>query len=118
MTPTTVRDPAALLAWIPAPTTEAQRLTRAARLIDRHGWTQGMMQGPTGALCAIGAYHAVLSAQVQSPRSGYGIGALAIHLGVESVADWNDMTDRTQAEVTGALRATASALREVARRAG
>lgn len=102
------------MSWIPYPEIEADRLDLAAAEIDARGWRQGAGGGRT--VCARDAY--VIAIQGDGERTGYGLTALSLHLGLratESIPDWNDANGRTQAEVTAAMRDTARDLRAIAR---
>ena len=90
-------------------------LAAAADLIDERGWHQGDYLGPAGEVCCLGAIRIASSpaqhlfvsdhltaAKLLSTRLGLPAPD-AVAAGKQIVA-WNDAPDRTQAEVTAALR--------------
>jgi hypothetical protein len=107
------RDTALTLEMIPNPLVEAARLDRAATVVELRGWCQFHLSDEAGRVCAIGAYKIVVGGTPLD--DAYGLVALGIYLGVRSIGDWNDERGRTARQVTAALRATAAALREIAR---
>lgn len=107
-------------------------LDRAADHIDRVGWHQGDLYNPIDwdemaaldcRVCAIGAINVALHgtplfSDVQGEAEANDIATkVEDFLGLgEELLGWNDEPGRTQAEVTGALRDTAAALRAEADR--
>jgi hypothetical protein len=116
----------------PNPAEIADVLDKAADHIDAVGWHQGRLyddaQADAGTpvdrcrVCLLGAVYAAL--QDGNPRAGVTAPreltlAIAAEDAMENhldgpVIDWNDSRERTQAEVTAALRATAANLRSAA----
>lgn len=85
--------------------TPAEALDGAADYIEEHGWLQGAFRDSGGRVCAEGALNT---------RYGFAyeaFHALSRHLGVDSVADWNDAEHRTKEQVVKELRACAQSLR-------
>lgn len=96
-----------------ADVTVQQYLLLVDRYIHRHGWTQGLLWAPDGAVCVLGAQLAVLAA-------GYGTAATAwrarIRIGNQlgyaghpvPVDQWNDHPGRRQHEVHRLLQTAAA----------
>lgn len=84
----------------------ADTLNRAADLIERDGWCQGLGRDADGSRCAAVALHDAQADRLVW-RGAYR--ALKARVGTRLVVDWNDTPGRTQAEVVAALRAAADA---------
>lgn len=95
----------------------------AADLIEERGWCQGRLRDLAGQHCAMGALQAAGASNWDLEEfNGHAIRFLAdrgdrrraywadISGPWNSVVSWNDAPDRTAAQVTGMLRAVASAL--------
>jgi hypothetical protein len=106
----------------------ADVLDKAADHIDTHGWTQGRLYdgrqadgGTPIAECRSDLYGALKTAVIGVPRWGGTPEQVALtdaayqavedHLHTDNVHGWNDEPERVQADVTTALRATATNLR-------
>lgn len=103
----------------------ADILDRAADHIDTVGWYQGRLYDdaytPLTAcpVCAMGAINTALYGTPQFPahlrRGSYGTYEVAEllrpRIGNAELAEWNDVPERTQAEVTALMRETAAELR-------
>lgn len=83
----------------------SETLTAAAELIERDGWCQYVSTNNEGRRCAVGAIN--VAAGRDYSNSSYALWAMRQHIG-ESVAQWNDAPERTQAEVVAALREAAA----------
>ncbi|MFJ1993003.1 DUF6197 family protein [Streptomyces asiaticus] len=109
------------------PQQTVRTLTRAADYIEAHGWRQGSMRGPDGAVCALGAIRAVSptgpSGQT-APEERAARAALAEYLELRPdpgdpsplaahpsslVTAWNDRAENA-AQVVTAMRHTAKHL--------
>lgn len=90
----------------------ADVLDRAADEIEARGWHQGdWIEDDTGCVCAEGAlYFAGASAKLVAVSISPTGKLFRDHIG-ESIVDWNDAPERTQAEVVAALRSAATAAR-------
>lgn len=106
-----------------SPAELAGRARAAADLIEERGWCQGRLRDLAGQFCAMGALQATGASNWDLEEfNGHAIRFLADRgdrrpgfLGDgpgrwNTVVGWNDAPDRTAAEVTGMLRAVASAL--------
>lgn len=70
---------------------------RAAQYLAVHGWTQGSMKSPGGAVCLTGALREC------SPQSGDWLIAREVYRRYERGEGWNDASIRTEAEVVANL---------------
>lgn len=80
-------------------------LQKAADMIDRRGWCQGMGMDGMGRVCAVRAIGTVAGDNVVFASDA--LRRLEDHLNIRFVSLWNDVKGRTKDEVVAALRAAA-----------
>lgn len=78
----------------------AERFESAADLIERRGWTQGLMRDFNG-YCVMGAVH--VSGPVGQQYAD-ALRVLGCQLGTVDIAGWNDHPKREEQEVLDLLR--------------
>lgn len=85
-----------------------QILSRAADLIEKHGWHQGEMCGPNGEMCTL---EAILQASFESARTDGSRFSAAVtefkrRAGISrlGISTWNDSSERSRDQVVAALR--------------
>lgn len=100
-----------------------ETLDKAADLIERDGWCQGVLRTATGEHCALGAIVETIAgggitdrALAQSVWTNPDVidarNALYETIGNKTIANWNDEPKRTKTEVVAALRDTAERVRQ------
>ena len=104
------------------PSDISEVLFKAAKLLEKHGWTRGEYLDKNGSMCAVGAISAALGKQGADSEWDYMLGvpcikAVEAHLycgdgtgPVQNLNDWNDEKAKDMREVTDAFRRTAEAL--------
>lgn len=108
--------PEATLELIPWPKREADRLDKAADIIETRGWCRGQLTDARGRVCAVAAYEMVTGA-----GGGYGFPALSVLIGPSDwdaryhVANWNDsLGPGAGSYVVETFRTAARELRKIA----
>ncbi len=100
--------------------TPAEILEKAADVIDKRGHCKGMLVNNKQQVCAVGAMLVALTGsalgcgipQIWACAGGKeACDALETAIGVGDFGFWNDHPNRTAAEVTSTMRATAAVLR-------
>lgn len=97
-------------------TADGEVFREAARIIERDGWYQGMLQNPNGTgYCAMGALFKACGERPVSyfyglpSRSKRAIQSLSLHVGAE-ISSWNDDPSRTAEDVILELKRCAEAV--------
>jgi hypothetical protein len=85
-------------------------LSAAADLIEEYGWVQGKYGDEEIGFCAMGAVYMYVAAAGNATDDGsVAVNRLAVSLGYNSVAYWNDNIAQSKEEVITALRKAARA---------
>jgi hypothetical protein len=83
-------------------------LERAARVIEERGWCQGHYETKSGAVCTSRAISIATDEVGNDMHDRFRArDTLALHIGRDSIASWNDVKGRTKEEVVTKLREAA-----------